>query len=80
MFVDRQNKMHTKARLYKIPLLKNKTTWKVMNLIKLAHRHLKVAGTPILGQFLCSISLYLQNYAVVGILKINFDCSENNLH
>ena len=33
-----------------------------------------------LGQFLCSISLYLQNYAVVGILKINFDCSENNLH
>ena len=32
-----------------------------------------MAGTPILGQFLCSISLYLQNYAVVGILKINFD-------
>ena len=41
---------------------------------------LKVAGTPILGHFLCSISLYLQNYAVVGIYKINFDCSENNLH
>ena len=40
----------------------------------------KVAGTPILGHFLCSISLYLQNYAVVGIYKINFDCSENNLH
>ena len=34
----------------------------------------KVAGTPILGHFLCSISLYLQNYAVVGIYKINFDC------
>ena len=32
------------------------------------------------GHFLCSISLYLQNYAVVGIYKINFDCSENNLH
>ena len=53
-----------------------------MNIIKrvTVYRHLKVAGTPILGQFLCSISLYLQNYAVVGILKINFDCSENNLH
>ena len=38
------------------------------------------AGTPILGHFLCSISLYLKNYAVVGIYKINFDCSENNLH
>ena len=47
---------------------------------KLTALLLKVAGTPILGQFLCSISLYLQNYAVVGILKINFDCSENNLH
>ena len=41
---------------------------------------IKVAGTPILGHFLCLISLYLQNYAVVGIYKINFDCSENNLH
>ena len=39
-----------------------------------------MAGTPILGHFLCLISLYLQNYAVVGIYKINFDCSENNLH
>ena len=38
------------------------------------------AGTPILGHFLCSISLYLKNYAVVGIYKINFDCSENNLN
>ena len=41
---------------------------------------IKVAGTPTLGHFLCLISLYLQNYAVVGIYKINFDCSENNLH
>ena len=30
---------------------------------------IKVAGTPTLGHFLCSISLYLQNYAVVGIYK-----------
>ena len=36
--------MHTGARLYKIPLLKNKATCIVMNLIKLAHRHLKVTG------------------------------------
>ena len=33
--------MHTGARLYKIPLLENKVTCKVMNLIKFAHRHLK---------------------------------------
>ena len=32
--------MHSGARLYKIPLLENKATCKVMNLIKLAHRHL----------------------------------------
>ena len=35
--------MHTGARLYKIPLLENKATCKVMNLIKFVHRHLKVA-------------------------------------
>ena len=35
--------MHTGARLYKIPLLENKATCTVMNLIKLAHRHLKTA-------------------------------------
>ena len=45
MFIDRQNKMHTGARLYKIPLLENKATCKVMNLIKLAHRHIK--GIPL---------------------------------
>ena len=35
--------MHTGARRYKIPLLENKATCKVMNLIKLAHRHLNSA-------------------------------------
>ena len=39
--------MHTGARLYKILLLENKATCKVMNLIKLVHRHLNAnnAGT-----------------------------------
>ena len=32
--------MHTGPRLYKILLLENKATCKVMNLIKLAQRHL----------------------------------------
>ena len=34
--------MHTGARLFKYHCTENKATCKVMNLIKLAHRHLKL--------------------------------------
>ena len=40
--------MHTEACLYKIPLLENKATCKVMNLIKLVHRHLNALNKVIL--------------------------------
>ena len=66
MFIDRQNKMHTGARLYKIPLLENKATCKVMNLIKLAHRHLKhilsqSASKHILSTFEAQILYFMHN-------------------
>ena len=63
MFIDRQNKMHIGVRLYKIPLLENKATRKVINChLKLWNKlPAEIVSAPSLSVFKRDIRDYLSN-------------------
>ena len=69
--------MHTGAHLYKIPSLENKATCKVMNVIKLAYRHLNAIHlqVTVLKQCLSkresSEVKLIPSYEIQGILLLH---------